>query len=232
MIRLTTEVAQRLIRFFEPILHRAASTPDEAMLQELVNAIDGQLNTPSHFDDLVDTIVKVVQEPRISSLNRDHLALLRRALLSPRELAKFSALMNKRQDCTHCGRRLLDYEAITIVSGNVRCYQCSTPMVIHCPDCEGTIDVSGVGKSLQRQRQRHTCAAPGANPAPEPESLWIEAVAEEDSALSSSARSLWETRVRAAAVAAATRTISRENGLISYATIPTPPSSGGSNGNA
>lgn len=129
----------------------------EERAHDLARVINEQLNNPRHFDDLVDTIIKVIQDPRVNSMNRDTLQLLRRAVLSPLELAKYNAMLNKGQDCASCGRRLNGYEAVTLVNRQAHCYRCYNAMYVTCPGCEEPVDVSGIGKAIERQLQRHTC---------------------------------------------------------------------------
>lgn len=167
VIRLTEEQGRTLLELVAPVMRRAAQDPAEAMLQEIGRIVEMQLNGAGHFDDLIDVIVKMVQEPRVNSLNRDHLRLLRGAILSPLELAKFKAMQGKLGDCTACGRKLHSYEAVTYVNSGLYCYRCAHPEYVTCGNCEQIVGVDGVRKTIDRALARHTCPTTPRPPQPE-----------------------------------------------------------------
>ena len=154
MIRLTDRQGNDLLRVFEAFRAVAPQTEVEA---DLSRVLSEQLSAPRHFDDLVDTIVKVVTDPRRSSLNQGHLEVLRRAILSPVEMTRFQALMNKVQGCGGCGCEFSDFEAVTIADNELRCYSCAHAEYVTCRSCKGRVGVSGIDKTIGRALQRHTC---------------------------------------------------------------------------
>src|SRR3990167_963651 len=156
MIRLSDEQGRMLRESLPPILE-GISPRSGQQFQDIVNAIAEQLDAPHHFDDLVDIIVKMVQDPRLSALNRDHLLILRKAILSPLELARFNTIVGKGQDCVGCGRTLANHEAVTVVSKQLYCYRCAHPEVVTCQACHGEVDATGIRKTVERALQRHTC---------------------------------------------------------------------------
>ena len=156
MIRLTDEQGRCLLEAFDrlPVL----SAPDMlSEMRDVTLAVKEQLDHPQYPDDLVDTIIGVLQEPHITSLNMDQLGILRKAIFSPLELATFSARIKKCQECASCGKPLFDYEAVTLISKSVRCYRCNIPEMVTCHQCGVALDVMGISKTIARALQRHTC---------------------------------------------------------------------------
>ena len=157
MIRLGRGQAQWLARFLAPGMN--AGTGESAEIASIVRAINSQIDAPHHFNDLIDTVVNLVQDHRISSLNRDHLSSLRRALLSPVELARFQTKVSRGQECASCGRTLRDMEAVTVYRKQIHCYSCANSEHVTCANCHSMIDVSGMRKTIERQLQKHTCSS-------------------------------------------------------------------------
>src|SRR3990167_5389660 len=153
MIRLTNNMARSLL----DVLEAALPAIREAQVAEVRGVLNEQLNATHHFDDLIDTVVKVLGDPHITSLNKDQLALLRKGLLSPLELAKFNSMRSKKQDCTRCERELSNYEAVTLSGGKIYCHQCLHPEVVTCVTCNQLIEVGGIQRTVTRALQRHTC---------------------------------------------------------------------------
>lgn len=157
MIRITEEHGRWLVNHLEQVT-------GYPLVSELVQTITAQLTTAAHFDDLIDTIVKVVSEPRVSTLGKDALAHLRKALLSPVELARFNTQILKGQECSRCGFELGSYEMVCIRDRQIFCFACAHPEVITCHSCHERLDASGLNKSIQRLVGRHSCAGPAAPP--------------------------------------------------------------------
>src|SRR3990167_48143 len=159
MIRLTTGAALSLLDVIEALLPAVRGSTQEIPFREVRSILKEQLNANHHFDDLVDTIASAIQDPRITSLNKERLDLLRKSLLSPLELAKFKSTRSKKQSCVGCGRGLNDYESVTLRVGEIFCYQCFHPEVVTCVTCDQVIEVSGIQRTITRALQRHTCSA-------------------------------------------------------------------------
>lgn len=163
MIRITDEQGRWLRESLEVV---RSSNPNSAIISELILSIDHQLAGTNHFDDLIDTIVKVVSEPRITTLGREALSLLRKGILSPIELSRFNVQVSRGQECNRCGMELGSYETVTLRDRQIFCHQCAHPEVITCQTCHVRLDASGLQTSIQRLFQRHKC--PG-SPAVPPE---------------------------------------------------------------
>ena len=179
MIRLTDNQGERLAQLLgtnEMRLGLQHIGIGIGLIDDLRQVIVEQLAAPRHFDDLIDTVVKIVCDPRLSSLNRDHLGLLRRAILSPLELATFGTKMNSRQSCHGCGRPLPNHEAVTLISKNIHCWVCAHPDCVTCPKCSLPVSAVGLAKTIERALQRHTCVPQEENEdvLAEPGELWID----------------------------------------------------------
>lgn len=159
MIRFTEDQARWLVEILGQLRNTvfAPGSINADRMQELEVIAAQQLDRPGHFDDLIDSMVKVLMEPRISALNRDYLTILRRAILSPLELAKFNALNNKGIECVNCSRTLSGLEPVAVDGKNVFCYRCAYPESVACQSCEERVPVDGVRKTIERALQRHVC---------------------------------------------------------------------------
>ena len=133
--------------------------------REVLETVNAQINNPSHFEDLIDVVVVMLKEPRLSSLNRDQLAALRQAILSPLELAKFRTLLGKIRNCIGCGKGLAEHEVVSITNVGVWCYQCSPMEHVTCGVCEQRVTAGGIGLAIKRALQKHSCS-PSSQPTP------------------------------------------------------------------
>ena len=168
MVRISYEMARWLVNVLDAFPAPAPGTSNAAMMSDLRQTINTQLNTPNHYDDLIDTVVKVVSDHRINSLGRDYLTVLRKALLSPLEMSKFRSMVDKGQGCSNCGTSLGEYEAVVVRNLNIYCHRCAHPEMVTCPQCRQAIDMSGLHKSIMRQVERHKCAwVPATDPVPQ-----------------------------------------------------------------
>lgn len=153
MVRLTDDQAQWLLGLLNGALGRTTNN-DAAVV---ANTIREQLASPRHFEDLVDVIARVVMDPRIQMLKSPQLDTLRKALLSPRELAKFSTVSKLARCCVRCAEPFTEYESATMLNGDAYCHRCAHPEYVTCRSCNGLVSVAGVQKTIQRHLQRHTC---------------------------------------------------------------------------
>lgn len=147
MIRLSHDDARQLV----DLLRSAPGAPFE----HIAVTLREQLESPNHCNDLVDTVAAVLMDGKYRA---SHLDLLRRAILSPRELTTFKATLKKNRTCARCSQELLDYESVTMVSGDVHCYRCAYPEYVRCATCHEAVPVEGIQRTIQRHLQRHTCS--------------------------------------------------------------------------
>ena len=160
MIRLTEEQSRAIVEFVTSITNAGAPASMMAPIRYILDAINWQLSVPRHFDDLVDTVAEMLQNPRISRLNADQLTTLRRGILSPLELARFKSMLSAHQrECNNCGNIIVDYEVATSVGGRMYCHHCAYPTGAMCTACQHIIPVTGINKLVARALQRHTCSA-------------------------------------------------------------------------
>ena len=158
MIRLNNEIGRLLLDLLD-------NEEGRRILQwsgEVSSIIRQQLDAPTHYNDLVDTIAKVVQDPRVNKIQGSSLDALRKAILQPVELARFRTMADKHTNmqCGRCGTGLADYETTTIISGMVYCYRCAYPEVVTCQTCHETVPVTGINRTTQRALERHSCVGP------------------------------------------------------------------------
>lgn len=160
MIRLTDSQGHWLLGLLETI-RPAPSNSTETEAIDLRRIISEQLNTPSHFDDLIDTVARLLADPRIHMLKEAHLESLRRSILSPTELVRFRGASKHTLDCDTCGHGPIhDYESVTLVRGRINCHRCAYPEYVMCHQCRQLVMVNGMNKSIQRAIERHTCVEP------------------------------------------------------------------------
>ena len=138
-------------------------------IREVLETVNAQLDNPSHFEDLIDVVVVMLKEPRLSSLNRDQLAALRQAILSPLELAKFRTLLSRIRDCSGCGRGLAEHEVVSITNTGIWCYMCSSMEHVTCGLCKQRVTTGGIGLAIKRALHKHACS-PNSQPPPRDES--------------------------------------------------------------
>ena len=158
MIRLNNEIGRLLLDLLD-------NEEGRRILQwsgEVSSIIRQQLDAPTHYNDLVDTIAKVVQDPRVNKIQGSSLDALRKAILQPVELARFRTMADKHTNmqCGRCGTGLADYETTTIIQGMIYCYRCAYPEVVTCQTCHETVPVTGINRTTQRALERHSCVGP------------------------------------------------------------------------
>ena len=165
MIRLTEQQSHFLVDLLTEWVIRTSQLslsdrPTLEQVRDIVAALNHQLHNTQHLNDLLDSVVALISEPRISALNVSQLSSLRKALFSPLELARFNALMANAQNCSGCGRALGEYEAVAIRRKVVFCYTCAPPTHIACEQCGEALEIDGFQRTIKRTLQRHDCSGP------------------------------------------------------------------------
>jgi hypothetical protein len=132
--------------------------------------IEEQLNNPNHEADLIDTIVKLLTMRNAKLVSGPAvLENLRKAVLSPKELARANALMNTAQNCIKCNRQLIDGETVTIIEQTMYCVSCYPPSVVYCVGCKNHISVNSISRVITKEIKgcgicKERREAPGAAP--------------------------------------------------------------------
>lgn len=127
------------------VLTRAESTW-EYLLGQMVEALGVRgADGTAHHPALIDTIVDILQQPHSrSALSGRTLQALRRAVLLPEEMTKFSESARKELHCGSCGKALVSGEMVTFQEGNEGpgffCTRCTRPAFVACHAGDGKCD--------------------------------------------------------------------------------------------
>lgn len=159
MIRLLDAQAGELVRTLTRLVEELPGSATRELFEEIRSTLAAQLETPNFSNDLMDTVVNIVSDPRARQLSGTALDQLRRALLSPLELAQFRAKQQRSHSCWDCGSPFRNSEVTVYEEGQTFCTGCAEARWISCRDCGEILDVRGVIKTMQRAREKHECSA-------------------------------------------------------------------------
>ena len=136
MVRLQADQAHQVMRWLMDVIPRATEIPEP--IKRTLEQIDEQINNPRHADDLFDRIAAILLTPSHKSLltgNSKVIQQLKEAVLSPRELAKMSAISRTFQACTTCKKAILNGEVASLHGQLPYCYACMPPNLMSCGKC-------------------------------------------------------------------------------------------------
>lgn len=149
----------------------------EYLLDNMVEALGVRTaDNVSHHPALIDTIVDILQQPHSrGALSGRTLASLRRAVLLPEEMTKFSESARKELHCTNCGKALIGNEMVTFAENGEGpgffCTRCVRPTFVACSAGDGkcdsfsTLDRKMLDKSIGKPDcGKHTPSVPLENP--------------------------------------------------------------------
>lgn len=132
------------------------------LVEELSEVLVSKEAGDSHYPQLVQTIVTLLQHPYGQNvLSGDTLKRLRKAVLFPEELAKVHAEAHKELKCGICGKPFVHGEMTTFIQERADpefvCSRCSIPTMAACskPDCESSMEVNA--RSLSNLLNKNVC---------------------------------------------------------------------------
>lgn len=159
MIKLTNNIGQWLFK----VLEERGEKPDDPSIygRSVKELVREQLNTADQTGDLMGSIAHILKAAGSKNgLNRDYTDLLRRSVLSPRELNEFKAqceLLGKEwSSCHRCHVPIKQREMVTYVNGVLYCNGCAFPDYVSCgtDGCATKLPVpSSISKILQKLRK-------------------------------------------------------------------------------
>lgn len=150
MVRLDNDSAAALVA-----LLRNQALPEEIRLA--VGSMQEQLDRPQFHGEVVERLAEIVARPNARSiLSGEALVRMRRALLSPREMAELEATTRKGVGCINCGRKIASHELCTIDGMNIYCYRCIKPAYLSCK-CGDLKKLDLNAKILRTQRECKLC---------------------------------------------------------------------------
>jgi hypothetical protein len=154
MIRIRNEHASDLVDWLDSI---EESVTDSRVLKELKDNIIDQLKSPRHDTDLIDHIASMLGTSG-NSLSHSALAVMRRALFSPRELAKLKA-NPKEMHCNSCHRRIETGEMGTVCEDVIYCSHCEGPDRLYCKTCKSLTSFPRQGLARILKKAEKECLA-------------------------------------------------------------------------
>ena len=166
MIRLTYDQTKALIN---QLKDAAIIMPLRGDAREALGTLEEQFAHPHHDSDMIERIATILQAPRAKSiLGGEYLRMLRKALLSPREIAGIEAV--KALHCVRCEVPIADGELCSFTdSESIFCWHCNQPTSIPCRGCNTSITLpTGVGRVVQKAFKECTQCAAQRQPIPEP----------------------------------------------------------------
>ena len=119
------------------ILNRVSlNEPREYSIDEvnkLITSIREQVAAPEFHNDLLGTIADIFMAPSARTmLGSTTVTAIRKALFSPRELAKLNTTYKHNAHCYSCGRRFQTGEICTVHGNTFSCHACTEPSLFKC----------------------------------------------------------------------------------------------------
>ena len=130
MIRLTVQQGEWL----HDIMNMRKLDEGSPMETAVYAAVREQLSAPNYESDLIELVADVVSKRNSPSyVSGERLEQLRKAVLSPREMATYRTMMREPLNtCVMCGRKIVDGEVCSHTSGRVICLKCHAPKTVTC----------------------------------------------------------------------------------------------------
>ena len=149
MVRLTEDQARGLLQLVRDSGVDVSFIGSNA--HEALTVLQEQLDAPNHSSDLIDQMAGLLKESGARSIiSSEMLRRLRKAILTPRELATVDAV--RANHCMKCGTQIHVGELCSVQGvGEVCCYFCAAPNVLTCRGCHHVLALStGVGRVIQK----------------------------------------------------------------------------------
>lgn len=145
----------------------------DQLAQEIINALPNgspiatllheQILAPEHEEDIFQRIEKILLHPQAQGiLGGDRLDALRKALFTPREIAKLDTAI-RGIFCVNCGAAIPDDASATSHGGNVFCTGCIRPVFYAC-DCGRYHEVAKGFGNMSRRVTKACLRCTGAEP--------------------------------------------------------------------